>query len=86
MNKCFQLLVSSLGKLTHGSINTQLYSESAATLEKLAILKAWAEVYIVAVEQKKKDEAAKVSAQNGQSNTTCFNKHCRNIRVRVALQ
>ncbi|EJD76264.1 HEAT repeat containing 5B [Loa loa] len=53
LRRVHQLLVSSLGKLTHGSINTQLYSESAATLEKLAILKAWAEVYIVAVEQKK---------------------------------
>uniref|UniRef100_A0AC34GLR3 Uncharacterized protein n=1 Tax=Panagrolaimus sp. ES5 TaxID=591445 RepID=A0AC34GLR3_9BILA len=37
--------------LKHGSINTQLYNESAATLEKLAILKAWAEVYIVAVKE-----------------------------------
>ena len=52
-----QLLVSSLGKLEHGSINTQLYSESAATLEKLAILKAWAEIYIVAV----KDQDQKVA-------------------------
>ncbi|MCP9264667.1 HTR5B [Dirofilaria immitis] len=43
LRRVHQLLVSSLDKLTHGSINTQLYSESAATLEKLAILKAWAE-------------------------------------------
>ncbi|CAG9536111.1 unnamed protein product [Cercopithifilaria johnstoni] len=56
LRRVHQLLVSSLGKLTHGSINTQLYSESAATLEKLAILKAWAEVYIVAVEQKKQQK------------------------------
>lgn len=46
------MLVSSLTKLRHGSINTQLYNESAATLEKLSILKAWAEVYIVAIKQK----------------------------------
>uniref|UniRef100_A0A1I7Z999 HEAT repeat-containing protein 5B n=1 Tax=Steinernema glaseri TaxID=37863 RepID=A0A1I7Z999_9BILA len=56
LRRVHQLLVSSLGKLKHGSINTQLYSESAATLEKLAILKAWAEVYVVAVEQ---DDAIK---------------------------
>ncbi|TKR87612.1 hypothetical protein L596_011984 [Steinernema carpocapsae] len=51
LRRVHQLLDSSLSKLKHGSINTQLYSESAATLEKLAILKAWAEVYVVAVEQ-----------------------------------
>uniref|UniRef100_A0A914XTE3 HEAT repeat-containing protein 5B n=1 Tax=Plectus sambesii TaxID=2011161 RepID=A0A914XTE3_9BILA len=51
LRRVHQLLVSSLAKLKHGSISTQLYSESAATLEKLAILKAWAEVYIVAVQQ-----------------------------------
>lgn len=48
-------MVSSLAKLKHGSINTQLYNESAATLEKLSILKAWAEVYIVAVRQDTKE-------------------------------
>jgi hypothetical protein len=46
-----QLLVSSLDKLKHGALNAQLYNESAATLEKLSILKAWAEVYVVAVRQ-----------------------------------
>ncbi|KAJ1347297.1 hypothetical protein KIN20_002323 [Parelaphostrongylus tenuis] len=51
LRRVHQLLVSSLSKLKHGSINTQLYSESAATLEKLAILKAWAEVYVTAVAQ-----------------------------------
>ncbi|GMT12475.1 hypothetical protein PFISCL1PPCAC_3772 [Pristionchus fissidentatus] len=54
LRRVHQLLVSSLSKL--GSINTQLYSESAATLEKLAILKAWAEVYITAIDQKKEAE------------------------------
>lgn len=43
-----QLLVSSLDKLKDNSMNAQLYNESAATLEKLSILKAWAEVYVVA--------------------------------------
>ncbi|VIO98705.1 Uncharacterized protein BM_BM2175 [Brugia malayi] len=62
LRRVHQLLVSSLGKLTHGSINTQLYSESAATLEKLAILKAWAEVYIVAVDQKKQKKVVNAVA------------------------
>lgn len=51
LKRVHQLLVSSLNKLKHGSINVQLYSESAATLEKLSILKAWAEVYVTAIEQ-----------------------------------
>ncbi|CAB3397442.1 unnamed protein product [Caenorhabditis bovis] len=51
LKRVHQLLVSSLGKLKHGSINVQLYSESAATLEKLSILKAWAEVYVTAIDQ-----------------------------------
>ncbi|EGT37054.1 hypothetical protein CAEBREN_32553 [Caenorhabditis brenneri] len=51
LKRVHQLLVSSLNKLKQGSINVQLYSESAATLEKLSILKAWAEVYVTAIEQ-----------------------------------
>lgn len=43
------MLVSSLTKLQIKTNTTQLYNESLATLEKLAILKAWAEVYIVAM-------------------------------------
>ncbi|KAL3985776.1 hypothetical protein ACH3XW_40030 [Acanthocheilonema viteae] len=66
LRRVHHLLVSSLGKLTHGSINTQLYSESAATLEKLAILKAWAEVYIVAVEQKKQKNVTDVTAMKNE--------------------
>ena len=46
LRRVHQLLVSSLTKLNENS-NKGLYNESAATLEKLAILKAWAEVYIV---------------------------------------
>lgn len=42
-------MVSSLAKLERGSNTVQLYNESLTTLEKLAILKAWAEVYIVAM-------------------------------------
>jgi len=44
LRRVHQLLLFSLEKLNAGSISTQLYNESAATLEKLAILKAWAEV------------------------------------------
>lgn len=41
--------MSSLDKLHTKTNSTQLYNESMATLEKLSILKAWAEVYIVAM-------------------------------------
>lgn len=44
LRRVHQLLVSSLAKLRRGTATTQLYNESLATLERLAILKAWAEV------------------------------------------
>ncbi|KAM8704571.1 hypothetical protein ACLKA7_009082 [Drosophila subpalustris] len=49
LRRVHQLLVSSLNKLYTNTNSTQLYNESMATLEKLSILKAWAEVYIVAM-------------------------------------
>ncbi|XP_067647134.1 HEAT repeat-containing protein 5B isoform X3 [Eurosta solidaginis] len=49
LRRVHQLLVSSLDKLHTKTNSTQLYNESMATLEKLSILKAWAEVYIVAM-------------------------------------
>lgn len=49
LRRVHQLLVSSLAKLHQKTNSTQLYNESMATLEKLSILKAWAEVYIVAM-------------------------------------
>lgn len=49
LRRVHQLLVSSLNKLHSKSNSTQLFNESMATLEKLSILKAWAEVYIVAM-------------------------------------
>lgn len=58
LRRVHQLLVSSLTKLQVKTNTTQLYNESLATLEKLAILKAWAEVYIVAM---KCNESAPVS-------------------------
>lgn len=49
LRRVHQLLVSSLTKLQNKTNTTALYNESLTTLEKLAILKAWAEVYIVAM-------------------------------------
>ncbi|GLH08860.1 HEAT repeat-containing protein 5B [Gryllus bimaculatus] len=49
LRRVHQLLVSSLTKLHKGANTAGLYNESLATLERLAILKAWAEVYIVAM-------------------------------------
>ena len=48
LRRVYQLLVSSLAKLKKGS-HSSVYNESASTLEKLSILKAWAEVYIVSM-------------------------------------
>ncbi|XP_013379521.1 HEAT repeat-containing protein 5B-like isoform X2 [Lingula anatina] len=48
LRRVHQLLVSSLEKLKSGKGKAQLYNEGASTMEKLAVLKAWAEVYIVA--------------------------------------
>ena len=45
LRRVHQLLVSSLAKLQVGKgAPAQLYSESASTMEKLAVIKAWAEV------------------------------------------
>ncbi|KAJ8926889.1 hypothetical protein NQ314_020740, partial [Rhamnusium bicolor] len=49
LRRVHQLLVSSLTKLQNKNNMNQLYNESLSSLEKLAILKAWAEVYIVAM-------------------------------------
>ncbi|KAJ0063184.1 hypothetical protein NL108_013353 [Boleophthalmus pectinirostris] len=52
LRRVHQLLVSSLSKIQTGpESNLQLYNEAAATMETLAVLKAWAQVYIVAVQQ-----------------------------------
>jgi hypothetical protein len=49
LRRVYQLLVSSLSKLKKGS-SSSCYNESASTLEKLSILKAWAEVYVVSMQ------------------------------------
>lgn len=44
LRRVHQLLVSSLAKLNAGKSQSPLYNESAVTMEKLAVLGAWAEV------------------------------------------
>lgn len=45
LRRVHNLLVSSLDKVQTGKgSSSQLYRESATTMEKLAVLKAWAEV------------------------------------------
>uniref|UniRef100_A0A8C5P2U9 HEAT repeat-containing protein 5A n=1 Tax=Jaculus jaculus TaxID=51337 RepID=A0A8C5P2U9_JACJA len=54
LRRVHQLLVSSLTKIQAGKeALSHLYSESASTMEILAVLKAWAEVYIIAVQRHK---------------------------------
>ncbi|NWX81616.1 HTR5A protein, partial [Nothoprocta pentlandii] len=54
LRRVHQLLVSSLVKAQAGKeAQSQQYNESSSTMEILAVLKAWAEVYIVAVEKQK---------------------------------
>ncbi|XP_040206730.1 HEAT repeat-containing protein 5B isoform X1 [Rana temporaria] len=58
LRRVHNLLVSSLDKVQAGKgSSSQLYRESAITMEKLAVLKAWAEVYVVAMTIKKEAES-----------------------------
>ncbi|XP_062973856.1 HEAT repeat-containing protein 5A isoform X2 [Elgaria multicarinata webbii] len=55
LQRVHQLLVTSLTKIQAGKeTQNQLYNEGTSTMEILAVLKAWAEVYIVAVQKRKK--------------------------------
>ncbi|CAH2250081.1 HEAT repeat-containing 5B [Pelobates cultripes] len=57
LRRVHNLLVSSLDKVQTGKgAPSPLYRESAMTMEKLAVLKAWAEVYVVAMNIKKEAE------------------------------
>ena len=47
LRRVHHLLVSSLEKLREDHMLPQLYNESLSTLERLAILNAWAEVFIL---------------------------------------
>ncbi|XP_062252890.1 HEAT repeat-containing protein 5A isoform X1 [Platichthys flesus] len=52
LRRVHQLLASSLDKVqVGGGTVSQLHNEATATMETLAVLKAWAEVYIVAVQR-----------------------------------
>ncbi|XP_041514276.1 HEAT repeat-containing protein 5A isoform X3 [Microtus oregoni] len=54
LRRVHQLLVSSLMKVQAGKeALSHLYNESASTMEILAVLKAWAEVYVIAVQRHK---------------------------------
>lgn len=68
LRRVHNLLVSSLDKVQAGKgSSSQLYSESATTMEKLAVLKAWAEVYVVAMKVKKEAESKPARpAQSGE--------------------
>ncbi|XP_056249752.1 HEAT repeat-containing protein 5A isoform X3 [Seriola aureovittata] len=58
LRRVHQLLASSLAKVQVGSdTSSQLYNEATATMETLAVLKAWAEVYIVAVQRSRQKES-----------------------------
>ncbi|UYV80545.1 HEATR5B [Cordylochernes scorpioides] len=59
LRRVHQLLVSSMAKLNLS--RASLYNEAMSTLEKLAILKAWAEVYVVAMEETQKTDNSLLS-------------------------
>lgn len=46
-----QLLVSSLKKISKDRAETSVYGEAVATMESMAVLKAWAEVSSTIVEE-----------------------------------
>ncbi|KAG1971597.1 HEAT repeat-containing protein 5A isoform X2 [Pimephales promelas] len=58
LRRVHQLLASSLAKVQVGrDVPCQLYNESTFTMETLAVLKAWAEVYITAVQGSRQRES-----------------------------
>ncbi|XP_019610103.2 HEAT repeat-containing protein 5A isoform X4 [Rhinolophus sinicus] len=72
LRRVHQLLVSSLTKIQAGKeALSHLYNESASTMEILAVLKAWAEVYIIAVERHK-------NHRQPLKTTTCSEESVRN--------
>ncbi|KAJ1103115.1 hypothetical protein NDU88_000543 [Pleurodeles waltl] len=65
LRRVHQLLVSSLIKVQAGKEGqNQLYNESTSTMETLAVLKAWAEVYIITVERQKKQSCKLKSCES----------------------
>ncbi|XP_076141616.1 HEAT repeat-containing protein 5B isoform X1 [Alosa pseudoharengus] len=67
LRRVHNLLVSSLDKVQAGKgSSSQLYSESATTMEKLSVLKAWAEVFVVAMKIKKEAESRPPKSSGGE--------------------
>ncbi|XP_043111045.1 HEAT repeat-containing protein 5B isoform X2 [Puntigrus tetrazona] len=67
LRRVHNLLVSSLDKVQAGKgQSSQLYSESATTMEKLAVLKAWAEVFVVAMNIKKESQSMPARPPKGE--------------------
>ncbi|XP_029982384.1 HEAT repeat-containing protein 5A-like isoform X3 [Sphaeramia orbicularis] len=59
LRRVHQLLASSLVKVQSGRDGSvQLYNEAAATMETLSVLKAWAEVYIVAIQSSRQKQSS----------------------------
>ncbi|XP_023370165.1 HEAT repeat-containing protein 5A [Otolemur garnettii] len=72
LRRVHQLLVSSLTKIQAGKeAVSHLYNESASTMEILAVLKAWAEVYVIAVQRHK-------NHKQSLKTTTCLEESVRN--------
>ncbi|CAG5124111.1 unnamed protein product, partial [Candidula unifasciata] len=72
LRRVHQLLVSSLAKLgsVSGKPKTPLYNESASTMEKLAVIRAWAEVYIVAVDRENDSRQKREMRRSGASSNS----------------
>ncbi|XP_060789898.1 HEAT repeat-containing protein 5A isoform X3 [Neoarius graeffei] len=66
LRRVYQLLSSSLVKVQAGrDVPNPLYNESTLTMETLAVLKAWAEVYIMAVEGSRHREQQDPADESG---------------------
>ncbi|CAI9624694.1 unnamed protein product, partial [Staurois parvus] len=52
LHRVQQLLLSSLSRVQVTKETSSVYSESTTTMETLAVLKAWAEIYIAGMERK----------------------------------
>ncbi|KAE8289552.1 HEAT repeat-containing protein 5A [Larimichthys crocea] len=70
LRRVHQLLASSLAKVQAGRDTcSQLYNEATATMETLAVLKAWAEVYIVAVQRSRQKESSSLATEGSGSDS-----------------
>ncbi|KAL2098993.1 hypothetical protein ACEWY4_005473 [Coilia grayii] len=66
VRRVHELLVSSLQRVQGGrEVPSLLYNEGTAAMETLAVLKAWAEVYIVAVQTASRSKASEADTDEG---------------------